>query len=143
MNSQNIFIFKIKTGSHNLNMKDKDRCITICKITLICNVMLTTRIQKQPSKGALRERRPENMRQIYRRTPMPKCDVQSNFIEIALRHGCSYVKLLHIFRTLFYRNTYGGLFLNIWSSTFMYKHVQQLTFFKWISWKLVINHFRK
>ena len=42
MNSQNIFIFKIKTGSHNLNMKDKDRCITICKITLICNVMLTT-----------------------------------------------------------------------------------------------------
>ena len=40
-------------------MKDKDRCITICKITLICNVMLTTHIQKQPSKSALRERCPE------------------------------------------------------------------------------------
>ena len=30
---------------------------------------------------------------------------QSNFIEIALRHGCSPVNLLHIFRTLFTKNT--------------------------------------
>ena len=36
----------------------------------------------------------------------------SNFIEIALRHGCSPVNLLHIFRTLFPRNTSGGLLLN-------------------------------
>ena len=34
-----------------------------------------------------------------------------NFIEIALRHGCSPVNVLHIFRTLFYKNTYGGLLL--------------------------------
>ena len=42
------------------------------------------------------------MPQIYSRPPMPKCDfnkVASNFIEIALRHGCSPVNLLHIFRT--------------------------------------------
>ena len=32
-----------------------------------------------------------------------------NFIEITLRHGCSPVKLLHIFRTPFPRNTSGGL----------------------------------
>ena len=32
---------------------------------------------------------------------MPKCD----FIEIALRHGCSPVNLLHIFRTAFLKNT--------------------------------------
>ena len=31
--------------------------------------------------------------------------LQSNFIEIALRHGCSAVYLLHIFRTPFPRNT--------------------------------------
>ena len=31
--------------------------------------------------------------------------VQSNFIEIALRHGCSPVNLLHIFGTPFPRNT--------------------------------------
>ena len=37
---------------------------------------------------------------------MPKCDFnkvakQSNFIEIALWHGCPPVNLMHIFRTLF------------------------------------------
>ena len=34
-----------------------------------------------------------------------------NFIEITLRHGCSPVNLLHIFRTLFPRNTSGGMLL--------------------------------
>ena len=37
--------------------------------------------------------------------------LQSNFIEIALRHGCSPVNLLHIFRTPFPQNTSGGLLL--------------------------------
>ena len=32
-----------------------------------------------------------------------------NFIEIALRHGCSPVNLLHIFRTFFLKNTSGWL----------------------------------
>ena len=35
-----------------------------------------------------------------------------NFIEIALRHGCSPLNLLHIFRTPFYKKTSGGLLLN-------------------------------
>ena len=35
-----------------------------------------------------------------------------NFIEIALRHGCAPVNLLHIFWTPFYKNTYGGLLLD-------------------------------
>ena len=44
--------------------------------------------------------------QIYRRAPMLKCDFnnvakQSNFVEIAFRHECSPVNLLHIFRTPF------------------------------------------
>ena len=33
--------------------------------------------------------------------------LQSNFIEITLRHGCSPVNLLHIFRTSFAKNTSG------------------------------------
>ena len=37
--------------------------------------------------------------------------LQSSFIEIALRHGCSPVNLLHIFRTPFPRNTSGWLLL--------------------------------
>ena len=43
---------------------------------------------------------------------MPKCDfnkVVSNFTEITLQNGCSPVNLLHIFKTHFYKNTYGGL----------------------------------
>ena len=38
-------------------------------------------------------------------------DVQGNFIEIVLWHGCSSVNLLHIFRTPFPRNTFGWLLL--------------------------------
>ena len=47
---------------------------------------------------------------------MPKCDfnkVASNFTEIALRHGCSPVNLLYIFRTSFPRNTSGWQFLTV------------------------------
>ena len=41
--------------------------------------------------------------------------LQSNFIEITLRHGCSLVNLIHIFRTTFYKNTFGRLILDIQS----------------------------
>ena len=37
----------------------------------------------------------------------------SNFIEITLRHRCSRVNLLHIFRTPFPKNVSGGLLLMI------------------------------
>ena len=68
---------------------------------------------EQPSRGVLRKSCSENMQQIYRRTPMPKCDFNkvSNFIEIALPHGCSPVNLLHVFRRAFSRNTSGRPFL--------------------------------
>ena len=61
---------------------------------------LRCQLQKQSFRGVFRERCSENMQQIYRRTSMPKCDfnkLQSNFMEIALRYGCSSVNLLHIF----------------------------------------------
>ena len=38
-------------------------------------------------------------------------ELQSNFIEMTFRHGCSSVNFLHIFRTLFARNTCGWLLL--------------------------------
>ena len=57
----------------------------------------------------------ENVRQICWRALLPKCDsnIKSlcNFIETALRHGFSPVNLLHIFRTLFPKNTSGRLLL--------------------------------
>ena len=36
-----------------------------------------------------------------------------NFTKITLRHGCSPVNLLHIFRTPFPENTYGGVLLSL------------------------------
>ena len=39
--------------------------------------------------------------------------LQSNFIEITLRNGCSAVNLLHIFRTPYTKNTSGWLLLSV------------------------------
>ena len=38
------------------------------------NKYLTSYFDRQPSRGVLIERCSENMQQIYRRTPTPKCD---------------------------------------------------------------------
>ena len=59
----------------------------ICKLTSLEYFLLPKRsvlvtvvsapfkiLQKQSSRGVLRRRFPENMQQIYRRTPIPKCD---------------------------------------------------------------------
>ena len=46
-----------------------------------------------------------------------------NFIEIALRDGCSPVNLVHIFRTPFLKNTYGRLILHLrFSKKLKYNH---------------------
>ena len=75
-------------------------------------------IQKQPPRGVLSKRCSENMQQIYRRTPIPKCDF-NKVAEIALRHGCSPVNLLHTSRTPFSKNTSGRLLLPIAKSIFI------------------------
>ena len=71
------------------------------KLRFISYLMNIEIIQKQPSRGVLKKRCFENMQQIYR----------SNFIEIKLRHRCSPVNLLRIFRTPFPKNTSGRLLL--------------------------------
>ena len=53
--------------------------------------------QKQPPRGVPRKGCYESMQQVCRRAPMP--------IGVTLWHGCSPVDLLHIFRTLFTKNT--------------------------------------
>ena len=71
-------------------------------------------IKKQPLRAVPGKGCSEHMQQIFRRTPMPKCDFNkvASFIEITLRHGCS-VSLLHIFRASITKNTSGWLLLNV------------------------------
>ena len=45
-----------------------------------------------------------------------------NFIAITLRHGCSAVNLLHIFRKTFPKNTSGGMLMKS-SISFILKHI--------------------
>ena len=63
------------------------------------------------------------MQQIYKRTPMAKCNFNKialqlikllrNFIEITLRYGCSPVYMLHISRSPFPKTTYEELVLEV------------------------------
>ena len=45
-----------------------------CKSSITLQHAVGFHFQKQPPKGVLRKRSSENMQQIYRRTPMLKCD---------------------------------------------------------------------
>ena len=69
--------------------------------------------QKQPPRGVPCERYSENMEQIYRRTPMPKCDFNKVALQFYSNHTSAWVfyKFAHIFRTPFLKNTSGRLLL--------------------------------
>ena len=85
----------------------------VCVLSSFVTTCVALYFQKQPPRCVLSKRCSKNMQQIYRGTLLPKWDfnLQSNFIEIALRHGCSSVKVLHIFKTSFSKNTSGSLLL--------------------------------
>ena len=81
-----------------------------------CSWAVYRKIEKQlsrgvPSRCAPRKWCSENMQQIYRTTHIPKCDFNKVALQVTLRHGCSPVYLLYIFRTPFRENTTGGLLL--------------------------------
>ena len=91
---------------------------------MIWNFFPSLYIQKQPSRGVLWKRCSENMKQIYKRKPMPKCDFNK-------------VAFLHIFRTLFSKNTFGWLLLYIffrdhfsWKNFDNWSHHQNAIFIK-------------
>ena len=68
--------------------------------------------QKQPLRCVLRKSCSENMQQIYRGAPMPKYNFNKVALQLCwntLRHGCSLVNLLHIFRAPFLKNISEGL----------------------------------
>ena len=78
--------------------------------------------QKQCSSCVLSKKCSQKIEEIYRRTSM-----QSNFIEITHRHGCSPVNFLHVFRTPCPKNTYGGLLLSpkLWFGYSISKFIEE------------------
>ena len=104
---------------------DRQNGILISLLLLVAETItfISSMNQKQPSRGVLKKACSENMQQIYRSPPMPKCHFSKvalqlywngicNFIEMALRHGWYPANLLHIFRTSFPKNTCRRLRLN-------------------------------
>ena len=77
------------------------------KITLLH--VIAFHLLKQPTRSVLRKRCSENMQQVYRRTPMSKCDFNK---------AATQLNFLHIFRTTFSRNTSGGLLLHLLIKSF-------------------------
>ena len=49
--------------------------LTLLHFDYICSAWYSN-LQKQPSRGVLKKRCSENMQKIYRKTPMPKCDLK-------------------------------------------------------------------
>ena len=89
--------------------------------------------QRQPSRGVPRKRCSEHILQIYRRIPLVK--VRFQYIS-TLRHGCSPLNFLHIFRTSFYKNTSGGMLLeNALAETFNYYYVKLVEKYCKINWR--------
>ena len=113
MNSRWMFLQQLWSQS-----SQNDPCLSCCfaigGVSELGEFQSFTEFQKKPSRGVVRKRCSENMLQICRRTPMPNCDfnkVAKQRSEITLRHGCSPVNFLHIFRTSFTKNTSGRLLL--------------------------------
>ena len=76
--------------------------------------------QKQPPRGVLRKRCSENMQQIYRRTPMPKCDFNKVAIELWIIVNCEslrkYFKLRKNIHSKYFQMYIHCTF--IWETTF-------------------------
>ena len=85
------------------------RLVAIIKINspngIFCNYYRSSRPKVFLGKGALKTC--SKLIGEHPRRSVISIKFQSNFIEITLRHGCSAVNLLHIFRTPFPKNTSG------------------------------------
>ena len=60
-------------------------------IFFVCVIQSWKEIQKQPPRGVPRKRCFENMQQMYRRTPMPKCSFNKVAKQLYWNHSSSWV----------------------------------------------------
>ena len=62
------------------------RCLTGFWIASVYHRSTSLYSQNQPSRGVLMKRCSDNMQQIYRRTPMPQCDVNKAALQLNCNH---------------------------------------------------------
>ena len=87
-------------------------CKVLDKVrNLIWSSISSHSLEKQPSIGVLIKRCSENMKQIYRRTPIPKCDFSKVSKQLSWNHTSALV-FTYKFRTSFRKNTSGELLLS-------------------------------
>ena len=74
-------------------------------IKFLDTMLATAEAQNQPSKGALRKSCSENMQQICRRTPMPKCDFSK--VTLQLYWNQILTRLLFSKFAAYFQNTFS------------------------------------
>ena len=77
---------------------------------------LNCRLQKQPFRGVLGKTYSENIQQIYRRIPMPKCDLNKVAKELYWNGTSAWLfscKFAAYSQNIFSKNTSGGLILRL------------------------------
>ena len=104
----------IKTKIHSFKYIFKNFGRSLTQVLYRTVKQFQNHVQKQPSRGSFRERCTENIQQSQ---------MQSKFIKITLRRGCSLFILMHIFsKNLFIMNTSGGCldcFEKFWENHFI------------------------
>ena len=65
--------------------------------------------QQQPPRGVPRNRCSENMQQIYRRTPMPKCDFNKVALQLYWNYTSAWLSSCKFL--VYFQNTFGRLLL--------------------------------
>ena len=72
------------------------------------------KFHNQPPRGVLKKSYSENMQQIYRITPIPKCDFNKFALQLYWNRTSAWVlscKFTAYFQNIFLKNTSGQLFL--------------------------------
>ena len=121
-----------RNQSTDLLCKSND--VFFMRVTLVLNGLITFLFlflqfvfQKQPSRGVLRKARRSGI----------SIKLLCKFIEIALRHWCFPVNLLHIYRTPFPKNTSGRLLLVYIHFFLILDYTVDITLSKVINWFLL------
>ena len=109
-------------------------------------VIVTDHLQKQPSRGVLKKKCSENVPQIYRRIPKPKCNfnnvtkqLDSKFNEMSLqnRWWCERVftlqmKIVLLKFWLQHLPLVGVLAIKVWTLLFIMAHLVLWTIRGWV-----------